>query len=219
VNAAPLRTIPAVSLAAVVGLTACASKPAPTLKPAPAPQIVKPADLVVLLADPDGSVGAADVTTPRGAATLDSLRASTRVAAGESPSAVTALTDDEVTALFGDALSALPPSPQRFTLYFRFESEELTAESKASISAILDAVKRHPAPEVLVVGHTDTTGAADRNLKLGLRRASTVRELLIASQIDQSAIEATSHGETDLLVETADEVFEPRNRRVDITVR
>jgi len=220
VKAAPLRTIPAFSLAAIVGFAACASKPAPTLKPAPAPPpVTKPADLVVLLADPDGAVGAADVTTPQGAATLDTLRASTRVAAGESPSPVTALTDDEVTALFGDVLSALPPSPQRFTVYFRFESEELTAESKASISNVLEAVKRHPAPEVLVVGHTDTTGAADRNVKLGLRRASTVRELLIASQIDRSAIEVTSHGESDLLVKTADEVFEPRNRRVDITVR
>ena len=203
----------------MVGLTACASKPAPTVKPAPAPQVVKPADLVVLLADPDGSVGAADVTTPKGVATLDTLRAATRVTAGESPSPVTALTDTEVNDLFGDVLGALPPPPQRFTLYFRFESEELTAESKASISNILDAVKRHPAPEVLVVGHTDTTGAADRNLKLGLRRAGTVRELLIASEIDQSAIEVTSHGESDLLVKTADEVFEPRNRRVDITVR
>jgi outer membrane protein OmpA-like peptidoglycan-associated protein len=32
-------------------------------------------------------------------------------------------------------------------------------------------------------------------------------------------VEVTSHGEADLLVPTADETFEPRNRRVEISVR
>lgn len=180
---------------------------------------MKPADLIVLLADPDGSVGAADVTTPQGTIALDRLRAAARVSAGDAPSAADDLSEADVASLFGDALGAMPPAPQRFTLYFRFESEELTAESKASIAGVLEAVKRHPAPEVLVVGHTDTTGAPARNVELGLRRARTVREMLVASQLDPRSIEVASHGESDPLIQTADEVFEPRNRRVDITVR
>lgn len=173
----------------------------------------------MLLADPDGSVGAADVTTPQGTTALERQRAATRVSAGDAPTAAAELSEAEVQELFGDTLAALPPAPQRFTLYFRFESEELTVESRASIPRILESVKRHPAPEVLVIGHTDTTGGAARNVELGLRRARTVREMLIASQLDDATIEVTSHGESDLLIKTGDEVFEPRNRRVDITVR
>jgi OOP family OmpA-OmpF porin len=204
--------------AALLLLAACAAKPPATIPPPPAPP-PPPMDLIVLLADPDGSVGAADVSTPLGSTALERARAVTRVAAGEAPSAAAELSEAEVSQLFGDALGVMPPSPKRFTLYFRFESEELTAESQANIPRVLQAVKQHPAPEVLVVGHTDTTGAADRNVQLGLRRAMTVRDLLIASDLDRSTIEVASYGETDLLIQTADDVFEPRNRRVDITVR
>jgi outer membrane protein OmpA-like peptidoglycan-associated protein len=42
---------------------------------------------------------------------------------------------------------------------------------------------------------------------------------LIEAGVDRSAIVVTSHGEATLLVPTADNVNEPRNRRVDITVR
>jgi peptidoglycan-associated lipoprotein len=210
----------AISLAvpiAAISLAACASKPAPQVQPPAAP--ARPVDVVVLLADEDGSVGAADVSNSQGDTALDAAREATRIAAGEAPSPAAPLSEAEVQQMFGDALGALPPAPQRFSLYFKFESEELTAESRAAIPRILESVKRHPAPEVLVVGHTDTTGAAERNLKLGLRRAYTVRDLLVASDLDRSTIEVTSHGESDPLVKTADEVFEARNRRVDITVR
>jgi OOP family OmpA-OmpF porin len=197
---------------------ACAAKPPATVTPALPPAPVK-SDLVVLLADGDGTLGAADVSTSQGAVALETARASTRVVAGRVPSVAVEMSEAEVARIFGDALGAIPPAPQRFMLYFRFESEELTAESRADIPRVLLAVKQHPAPEVLVIGHTDTTGAADRNVRLGLRRAMTVRDLLVASNLDRSTVAVVSHGETDLLVKTRDGVFEPRNRRVEITVR
>ena len=46
-----------------------------------------------------------------------------------------------------------------------------------------------------------------------------VRTLLIDAGLDQAAIEVTSHGEAALLVTTPDETYEPRNRRVEITIR
>jgi hypothetical protein len=80
-------------------------------------------------------------------------------------------------------------------------------------------VKSHPVPRVTVIGHTDTTGSAASNVELGLRRANVVRALLVDVGIDPAAIDVTSHGEATLLVPTADEVFEPKNRRVEISVR
>jgi outer membrane protein OmpA-like peptidoglycan-associated protein len=72
---------------------------------------------------------------------------------------------------------------------------------------------------VVVRGHTDTTGSAAQNVALGLKRAHTVRSLLVNTGIDPSSIEVVSHGESELLVRTADDVFEARNRRVEITLR
>jgi outer membrane protein OmpA-like peptidoglycan-associated protein len=62
-------------------------------------------------------------------------------------------------------------------------------------------------------------GTAASNIELGLRRANAIRSVLIDAGVDAALIEATSHGEADLLVKTTDEVPEPRNRRVNITVK
>jgi outer membrane protein OmpA-like peptidoglycan-associated protein len=177
-------------------------------------------DLIVLLPDPEtGLTGRASVSNEGGSANLDAARDATRVAARQRPGPVSTLSDADVKGIFGDALSALPPAPRHFTLYFRFESDELTDESRALVPEILKTVNARAVPEVAVVGHTDTTGAPEANFKLGLRRAATVRDLLVRAGLDPSFIEVTSHGKADLLIQTADETLEPRNRRVEIAVR
>jgi outer membrane protein OmpA-like peptidoglycan-associated protein len=132
---------------------------------------------------------------------------------------VTTMSEEEVQRLFGDTLSALPPAPVHFTLYFKFESDELTDESRALLPQILTTVKERAIPEVLVVGHTDTMGTPRANIDLGLTRANTVRTLLVQVGLDPTMLEVRSHGESDLLVKTPDETPEPRNRRVEISVR
>jgi outer membrane protein OmpA-like peptidoglycan-associated protein len=124
-----------------------------------------------------------------------------------------------VNRIFGDALSALPPAPKHFILYFRFESDELTDESRALVPEILKAVKERPSPDVVVVGHTDTMGTPRANFELGLRRATRVRNLLTQAGLDASTIDVKSLGEADLLIKTPVETPEPRNRRVEIAVR
>jgi outer membrane protein OmpA-like peptidoglycan-associated protein len=176
--------------------------------------------LIVLLPDDVGdSTGRATVSNPKGATNLESPNAATVASTNRQPTAAKHLSDSEVRRIFGDALSALPPAPQRFTLYFRFESDELTADSQSMVPDILESIKNHPVPELLVIGHTDTTGARAANFDLGRKRAEMVRGVLIDAGLDASAIKIISHGETDLLVQTADDTFEPRNRRVDISVR
>jgi outer membrane protein OmpA-like peptidoglycan-associated protein len=176
--------------------------------------------LTVLLPDgEDENTGRATVLNSSGATNLEAARDATIASANEAPSRAMRLSESDVHRIFGDTLSALPPAPQRFTLYFRFESDELTDESRSMVPEILQAIKEHPVPELLIVGHTDTTGTLEKNFDLGRKRAEMVRGVLIEAGLEPSAIEVTSHGESDLLVPTADEVFEPRNRRVDISVR
>jgi len=177
-------------------------------------------DLVVLLPDPDtGEVGRATASNASGTANLAAARESTIVSANQPPTPVTVMSEAEVKRVFGDALAALPPPAHSFTLFFRFDSEELTAESRALVPDILRAIRERPVPDVVAVGHTDTTGVSAMNFELGLKRANTVRDLLVETGLDASAVEVISHGESDLLVPTADEVAEPRNRRVEIAVR
>ena len=177
-------------------------------------------EMIVLLPDPEsGSVGRARVSNPSGAADLAAERDATQVAANQAPSPTNTLSERNVKRIFGDALSALPPPARHFTLNFRFESNELTDEARALVPEILRTVKERSVPDVIVVGHTDTMGTPAANVELGLKRATTVRNLLVEAGLDASFIEVTSHGEGDLLIQTADETPEPRNRRVEISVR
>jgi outer membrane protein OmpA-like peptidoglycan-associated protein len=183
------------------------------------PPSVRPGQAqVVLLPDSAGTVGHATVTNAAGTADLDVARASVTASQGQPP-VVTILSEADVTRLFGDLLSTLPPTPEQFLLYFRFESDELTDQSRALIPRILEALKNRPFPDLAIVGHTDTTGSAPSNIELGLKRANAIRALLVAAGVSADVIEVTSHGESDLLVKTADGVLEPRNRRVEITIR
>jgi outer membrane protein OmpA-like peptidoglycan-associated protein len=174
----------------------------------------------VLLPDSEsGAVGRVVVSNPSGSTDLSLARESTIATAGQAPAPAVILSEADVERMFGEALSALPPPPVRFTLYFQFDSDELTDESRGLVTQILQAVKDRPAPDVVVVGHTDTTGSSASNFGLGLKRANVVRNLLAEAGLNAPSVEVATLGETDPLVATADDVAEPRNRRVEIVIR
>jgi outer membrane protein OmpA-like peptidoglycan-associated protein len=199
---------------ALLGAAVACAKPQPPT-PAPAPR-----EVVALAPDPEsGEVGALTVRTPSGEVTLDEANQATTVTGGQAPTAPAVLPPDEVQRLFGDALAAMPPPARRFLLYFDTGETTLTAESRALVPEILATVKARPAPEVSIVGHTDTTGGAASNVELGLRRAALIRDQLVAAGLDQRLVEVASHGETNPVVPTPDNTAEGRNRRVEVTVR
>jgi peptidoglycan-associated lipoprotein len=186
----------------------------------PQPMIPPQRDLVALAADPEtGEVGALLVAAAGQTVGLTVVGDSTTVSAGAGPAATVTLSADELQRIFGEAIAARAPVPRRFNLYFELGGETLTPDSAALATAIIAEVKTRPAPEVTVVGHTDTTGLAAANLELGLRRATFIRDRLIAAGLDSAVVETASHGEADLLVRTPDNTPEPSNRRVEVAVR
>lgn len=207
-----------VAAAAAIALVAagCARSVPPPAPPPPPPV----RDLVTLAPDPEtGDLGRLTVTTPAGSVELAERYGSTTVIEGAAPSPPSTLTDAEVQALFGPALAVQSPAAVRFLLYFELGSDTLTPESRAQLPAVLTTVRGRVAPDVEVVGHTDTTGAAAANATLGLQRATLIRDQLLQVGLDPSLLEVASHGESDLLVPTDDNVAEARNRRVEIIVR
>lgn len=180
----------------------------------------RPGDvLVVLMPDADtGTVGRVVVSNPGGSTELSSAWASTRVSMTQAPQ-IRSLSESDVKSRFGDIIATLPPPPRHFVLPFQFDSEELTDEGRRLVQEVLQVVKNYPVPEIVVTGHTDTTGNPRANVELGMRRANVVRSMLVRTGLSTLMIDVRSHGEAELLVKTADNVSEPRNRRVEITVR
>jgi len=207
-------TVKAFVIAALAILFASACGPRRVDTPAPVSR-----SLVVLLPDEGGGQGRATVSNQSGSVDLAAEHDATEVAMNQKPAPPRTFAKGDVNLLFGEVLTSLPAAPQRFVLYFQFDSDELTEEGRNLVPEILRTVGGRVVPEVDVVGHTDTTGTPQGNVQLGLKRAAVVRELLLRAGLDSSLIDVRSHGEADPLVRTADNVYEPRNRRVEVAVR
>ncbi|MEQ8354033.1 MAG: OmpA family protein [Kiloniellaceae bacterium] len=174
----------------------------------------------VLLEEEDGSVGAITVQNDAGSQTIEQASTGTQVAsATAAPTAPEAISQEEIEKTWGASLQASPLKPRSFLLNFISGTDILTEESRRQLPDILDSIKEYPAPEVSVTGHTDSVGSAAINATLALDRAEAIRDLLIDEGLDPALITVDSHGESNQLVPTADNVDEPRNRRVEVTVR
>jgi len=174
-----------------------------------------PSETVVVLPSADGHTGTVVVQRGEERQILNQPYAASR--SGEQ--AVVRLSADEVRQSFGATLQALPAAPTLFLLYFITGTDELTEESKADLQRILSALKQRPVPDVVVIGHSDTVGGAEANDRLSAQRAERVKGFLVEIGIPAARIQTAGRGERELLIPTASNVDEPRNRRVEINVR
>jgi outer membrane protein OmpA-like peptidoglycan-associated protein len=175
-------------------------------------------DLVVLLPDKEGKVGTVIVQGPKGKAVLNTAYASARTTSDGGVHRGTA-SQSEVKDVFGSALAAQPPRPISFTLYFESGNDEFTEESKQEVKRLLAEMARRQASDITVIGHTDLVGPDSSNDALSLQRAERVKSILARMGIPAERILTAGRGRREPLTPTADGVSQPRNRRVEISVR
>jgi outer membrane protein OmpA-like peptidoglycan-associated protein len=101
--------------------------------------------------------------------------------------------------------------------HFEYDSAELDAESKATISALTDCFVDGPLAgrDVVLVGHADPRGPDDYNRELGMSRAEAVAQQMIREGLASGRIGVESHGEEHA---HADPGEWPDNRRVDVLI-
>jgi outer membrane protein OmpA-like peptidoglycan-associated protein len=186
-----------------------------TLKPTPTTSH----DVIVLLPDDQGKTGAIVVSSAGVERRLDRPGQTVTVESGSPPGLPTIMSGQEVQAIAGSALAALPKPPAQFILYFYHDSIELTTKSEALLRKLFATIRDRSPADISVVGHTDTMGKKKYNYALSLKRARVVAAMLREHGVDPSILDITSHGKDNPLVPTGDQVPEPRNRRVEITVR
>ena len=175
-------------------------------------------DRAVLLPDQQGHPGVLVVRTEKGETLLDQPYLTADVQAdGRIETKV--LDAETVQRQFRGALSAQPPRPVSYTLYFIADKNELTPESKPVMEQVKAELARRPFPEITVVGHTDRVGAAAYNDSLSLKRAEAMRQMLVEAGISPNLITTAGRGSREMIVKTEEGVSEPRNRRVEISVR
>jgi OOP family OmpA-OmpF porin len=111
----------------------------------------------------------------------------------------------------------MTPDDAMYLVFFDFDKTEVGAGGQNVLDAVADEVASRSISTVRIVGHTDSSGPKSYNNKLAMKRANAVRDALSARNVDPAIIQVEGRGEDDLLVQTADGVREPANRRAQIT--
>jgi outer membrane protein OmpA-like peptidoglycan-associated protein len=173
---------------------------------------------VVLLPQADGSASAVLVKSAKSEQLLST--AYQRVTAQEDKTLKVDMTSAaEVQKTYPQLYAAMPPRATKYVLNFMPGGTTLTPESQAQLPKILEDATNRSGADMVITGHTDSTGALVANDTLSLSRAKVVAQLLVDKGAAASRLEAVGRGKRELLVPTADEVDEPQNRRVEIIVR
>lgn len=109
-----------------------------------------------------------------------------------------------------------PAAPRQFIVFFGFSKCNITAEADAVLSEAASAAKSTGSASISIVGHTDTVGSPKANQKLSECRAEAAKSNLVGKGIPAGAIGTTGKGESELMVQTGDNVKEPQNRRATV---
>jgi OOP family OmpA-OmpF porin len=117
------------------------------------------------------------------------------------------------------AAAAAPAAARTYLVFFDWNRADLTDRARGVIAEAATNAPQLGTTRIEVAGHTDTSGSAQYNQALSMRRAESVAAELERRGIPRSQMVLQAFGETRLLVPTADNVREPQNRRVEIVLR
>ena len=106
---------------------------------------------------------------------------------------------------------------QRARVHFPFNNAKTPLLSAATEAYFSDLVEKLKAGnKVVLTGHTDNVGDADRNMKLGLARAELIQSLLIKGGAPADQIIIDSKGELEPLQSNKTDLGRGTNRRVEL---
>ena len=101
---------------------------------------------------------------------------------------------------------------------FAFDSADLTDEGKTAI----EEYRKDLRPEIaeayagIIIGHTDSTGSAEYNLGLSMRRAQAVSDYLVSTGVAEEKLREVGRGEEDPIASNDTAEGRAQNRRVEI---
>lgn len=104
-------------------------------------------------------------------------------------------------------------------LLFATDSATLRPDLQQDLRAIATNLVNYPRSDVIVVGHTDNTGAAAYNQTLSERRAQSVAQVLRSQGVASNRIQTIGRGLTQPIANNSTPEGRRQNRRVEISIR
>ncbi len=116
--------------------------------------------------------------------------------------------------------TAMPEqAPVSYQVFFPLGSTMLGDQDRNTLAAAAGVYKTKPNAKVTVTGFTDTVGSPELNMRLSQARADAVKNVLVQNGVPAGSITTAANGESDMLVPTAAQTNEMRNRRVVVVIQ
>ncbi len=103
-------------------------------------------------------------------------------------------------------------------VYFATNKSTLNSKSKTNLNKLAGIFKEYPDTNIIVEGHTDSTGDDSYNMSLSQKRANAVTNYLISQGISKSRLTTYAHGETLPKYDNATPAGRAKNRRVELGI-
>jgi outer membrane protein OmpA-like peptidoglycan-associated protein len=103
-------------------------------------------------------------------------------------------------------------------LLFDVDQSTLREASKTNLTDLARILKKYPDTNILMEGHTDSTGSEDYNLALSKERAEAVAFYLAQNEVSSGRFSVKGYGETQPIATNDTAEGRQQNRRVDVAI-
>ncbi len=103
-------------------------------------------------------------------------------------------------------------------VYFDTDKYSLNQKSRETLNKLANILEEYPNTNILVEGHTDSTGSESYNLTLSKNRAQAVTGYLVDNGIDRDRFTTKWYGESQPKYDNSTAEGRAKNRRVELAI-
>lgn len=103
-------------------------------------------------------------------------------------------------------------------ILFEVNESDLKNSSTSGINKVAEFLNNYPEREILIEGHTDSTGSAEYNQELSVARAESVKDALVSYGVDSDRIDTDGFGQDRPVADNDTDFGRTQNRRVEIVI-
>lgn len=103
-------------------------------------------------------------------------------------------------------------------ILFDFDKFDLKDVAKTNVQSLASSLNKYPGTDIKIIGHTDSRGTEEYNMRLSERRAAGVKAYAVAQGVPAARLLTMGKGYAEPIGDNATEAGRAENRRVEIVI-
>ena len=103
-------------------------------------------------------------------------------------------------------------------LLFGVDQSSLSTTAQTNLTELAEKLIKYEDTEVLIEGHTDSSGSDDYNMTLSKKRAQSVSSFLVSKGVKANRMTTVGYGESQPIADNTNAAGMAQNRRVEVAI-